>query len=202
MASSGLPWRASSPAWRSWSLWLLVTGHGLDLGDIRIVGIDAAQRSSASLGLFVDCRSACSPWPGRPELQYFGIGEKNLLPDLDGHVGPAARLQVHELSPQDRRAWPSEGLARRTYFERDPAGSANSRQPATIASCFLKPRSQPHQRSILRSVPRRAKPKSTIEKAGCKQGEILIVIRQVLSIQSRSWIPLRGSCESSASRFP
>ena len=197
-----LPCRASSPAWRSCSLCAAGAGHGLDSGDVGIVGVDLAQAIEGFIGLVGRCRSACSRGPAGQSFSVVGVGEQNLLPQLDGHVGPAAGFKSVGLF-NEAGARGLGGVGDGAVFGRGLAGSASSRQPAINTTRFPSPAAQPSSALpfYVQFAPG-TKPESAVEKSGSKQGEILIVIRRVLSIQTRIRVFLRVQAHRSAERLP
>ena len=76
-------------------------GQRLDLGDVGIVGIDGAQLLQRGLGLRQIAAQLEVAGQAGERFGVLGIGKQNLLPDLDGHVGPAARLQRVRVGDQN-----------------------------------------------------------------------------------------------------
>src|SRR5271165_1618807 len=75
------------------------------------------------------------------------------------------------------------------HFGRGMAAAPTTGSPPP-SNPYSTPRSQPSSAlPFYVQIPPRTKPESTVDKASCKQGKILIVICQVLSIQSRGRIP-------------
>ena len=81
----------------------LATGAGqrFDLGDIWIVGVDFAQAIDRVVGLVDGADQLVVLGQAGEGFDVFGIGEQDLLPELDGHVGPAAGLQCMSLFSKD-----------------------------------------------------------------------------------------------------
>ncbi len=184
-----LPCRASSPAWRNSSLCALVLAIASILAMLGSLGLTLRRRSSASSAL---SRADQLVIPGQAGQRFgiLGVGEKNLLPDLDGHVGPSAGLQGTGFLDQDA----ARGIGRagrlllgKTHLQRQQQAARNDR------TSFSKPCRQPSSAlPFYFQFPARTKPESAVEKSSGEQGKILIVICQVLSIQSRRRIPLRA----------
>ena len=154
------------------------------------LGLTRRRRSRVCIGLVGGAHQLVVPGQAGKSFSVVGIGEKNLLPDLDGHVGPAAGFKGAGLLRQAG----ARGLSRAgdgaflgvNCRERPAAGSPPR------SNSLSKPPSPPSSALpfYFQFAPG-TKPESGIEKSSSKQGKILIVIRYVLSIQSRSCIFLR-----------
>ncbi len=62
--------------------------HGLDFGDIGVVGVDLAQTIEGLIGQVIGADQLVISGQACQRFSVFGSGEKNLLPQLDGHVRP------------------------------------------------------------------------------------------------------------------
>ena len=133
-------------------------GHGLDARDVGIVGIDAAQAIERLIGQVVR--------PG--ELQIFrktlecfsirGRGEQNLLPELNGHVGPAAGFEGAGFFSQcgaigvsgvgDRRLLRMSNRERQHEAARYEKTRFPDPQPTLIGASILRLVRRPHRTGI------------------------------------------------------
>ena len=67
--------------------------HGLNASDVGIVGIDGAQTIEGLIGERVGSDELVIFGEARECVGVLRIGEKNLLPKLEGHVGSSAGLE-------------------------------------------------------------------------------------------------------------
>ena len=127
------------------------------------LGLIRRRRSSASSALSVVADQFVVLGEAGESFSVIGVGEQNLLPELDGHVGPSARFKGAGFVRQDwrarhRRSW------RRASFERDLPGAPAPGSPQRSNS-LSKPRSPPSSAlPFYVQFSPRTKPESAVEK--------------------------------------
>jgi len=95
------------------------------------VGADGSQPLQRLVGFVRGADQLVVVRQARQSLHVIGIGEKNLLPELDGHVRPASRLKCARLLHQNRAGRLHRPRDRRTlgkaYLERQHQAARNER---------------------------------------------------------------------------
>jgi hypothetical protein len=67
--------------------------HGRDFGNVRVAGMLAAQTAQRLVGLVCRSHEFVVPCEAGQGFSIIGFREQNLLPQLNGHVGPSARFK-------------------------------------------------------------------------------------------------------------